>query len=371
MDWEDALDALAATGERERLLVVLDEFPELVELTPELPRMLRAWWTHVQGDTKVKLVVCGSSLRTMEAMQEERAPLFGRFDLSLLVHPFRPHETALMLEHLDPADRAAVWALLGGMPYYLAQWDQRASFRTNLGRLVTDPGGLLLNEGRWLLTSDADTGALGGATLRAIAAGRTKYTEIKDAVGAEPARTLERLIELRLVERLVPVTEDPARTRRRTYRIADNFLAFSLSVVEPFRAEIERGLGRSILGALLDALDDFSGPRWEGAFRDHLRLMATEGVLAPDVVAVGPWWSGAGDDEIDAVVLAGRRRTPVLAGEAKWAKVVDGKRVLAELRRKAAGLPGAAPDLRFALAARGSVRDRGDAIVITAEDIFG
>ncbi|MCM3885698.1 DUF234 domain-containing protein [Frankia sp. R82] len=45
------------------------------------------------------------------------------------------------------------------------------------------------------------------------------------------------------------------------------------------------------------------------------------------MVAVGPYWSTGGRNEIDAVVLAGRDRHPVLFGEARWARSVDGRRI--------------------------------------------
>jgi AAA+ ATPase superfamily predicted ATPase len=366
-DWDDALERIAALAP-EPVLLVLDEFPELVTTSPELPGVLRAFLDGTRS--RLRILLCGSAVRHMEALQEHRAPLYGRFDLTLLVHPFTPGESALMLPDLPAPMRALVYGLVGGVPLYLSWWDQAVSLRENLRRLVCRPAAPLLNEGKLVLATEVERGELPAAVLHAVAAGRTRHNEIKDWVRTEPARTLDRLIELRLIERLVPVTESEG-SRRRRYRVADNFLAFYLSLIERFRPEIERGLGDSILDVLMAAIDDHMGPVWEAAFRDHLRRLAVAGDLGPEIVAIGPYWTDDGQTEIDAVALAGRSRRPVVVGEAKWAKSIDGPRTLAELTPKASRLPGAAPDLRYILCARQSVRQPPQGVLVcTAAEIF-
>jgi AAA+ ATPase superfamily predicted ATPase len=372
VDWEDLLETLATAARDEPLLVILDEFPDLTAVSPDLENRIRAFWDRARGRTKLRLLLCGSAVRTMEAIQEERAPLYGRIDLSLLVQPFRPHEAALMLRDLSPSDRALVWGLVGGIPLYLEWWNQKASIDNNLLQLVCTPGGPLLTAGELALASELDGGELARQILYAIAAGRTKHSEIEDAVRADPARPLERLVRLGFVERMIPVTSDPRRTRLRLYRIADNFLAFGLTLVDPYRAEIERGLGRTILPVLRASLNDFLGPRYEEAFRAHLRLLAEQGQLAADVVAIGPFWKSEADPvEIDAVALAGRAREAVLVGESKWARRVDARRIRRELERKAEALPSRREPLQFAIGARETIDNvEPDILPVTAAEIF-
>jgi AAA+ ATPase superfamily predicted ATPase len=373
-DWRDILDYLARAAQDTPALLVLDEFPELIKASPALPGILRAFLDRAHGNTKLKIIFSGSAIRTIEEMREYRAPLYGRFDLTLQLHPFRPHEAGLMLTDLDPVNRARVYGLVGGTPLYLSWWNQRATFVENLLELVGRPGSPLLTEGLLVMATEVGEGEHTMGVLTAIAAGHTKHSEIRDAIGADPSRTLDRLIELRIIERLLPVTERETRSRRRIYRIADNYLAFYLGPLTRFRAEIERGLGRSIAGPLAAFSDAHMGLVFEEAFREHLRRMANEGSLGDDIVAVGSWWTDNGQQEIDAVVLAqrGLTRVPVLVGESKWASSVTASRIKAGLVRKAAVLAPDAEGLRYAICARENVEHADeDTLVVTATDIFG
>src|ERR1039457_426709 len=169
--------------------------------------------------------------------------------------------------------------------------------------------------------------------------------------------------------RVSPVTEDERRSKNRIYRIADEFLAFYLGPLSRYQPEIERGLGDSIADALLDRLDDYMGRSYEDAFRHHLRRLANTGALGPKVVAIGPWWTRDGNDEIDAIVLAERdeKRVPVLVGECKWGRRVDAGRIKATLIRKAASLTDESDLLRYCVCARDElINADADPLTVTA-----
>lgn len=133
-DWRDALRFLFARAEEAPLLLVLDEFPELLIDCRELPGLLRAELDRHGGRPRLKLLLSGSSMRAIWGMQEYRAPLYGRFDMTLQLHPFRPHEVPAILTDLSGADRAVVYGVLGGIPLYLTMWDQSESIEANLSR---------------------------------------------------------------------------------------------------------------------------------------------------------------------------------------------------------------------------------------------
>ena len=119
-------------------------------------------------------------------------------------------------------------------------------------------------------------------------------------------------------------------------------------------------------------LDDCLGPRWEEAFRRHLRVLANQGRLGDNVVPVGPYWTADGSHhvEIDAVVLAGRERAAVAVGEAKWARRADSARLRRELERKTEALPLVKEPLVYVIGAREAVEPEVDVVAVTAADIF-
>lgn len=382
VSWDDVFEVLSIAAESSPLLFMLDEFPELMAVSSGIEEELRAVWDRVGVDSSnLKFLVCGSAERVMEALQQHEHAMFARADLRLRVLPFRPHEAALMLPGASASERAKAWGVCGGIPRYLALWEDGSSFRQNIDRLICNEQGLLVSEGELVLGDEDLVGHPGKRLpeqiLRAVASGSTTYSAISGAVNsALPVRALRDLVDAHLLDRVMPVTAKNDSSKITYYRIADNFLAFWLECVEPHRSPIEQGLGATVGNVIVEAFDDYMGLRFESAFRDHLRRLASEGQLGDEIVGIGEWWRDQGapiEDpcQLDAVVLAGRRRLPVIVGEAKWSKTANGSSELGKMTRKLLESGLAKPeDIAFYVCARESVTRSDGLTGVTAADIF-
>lgn len=367
--WTAALEYLGEKARTERLVVVLDEFPYLVEAEPALPSVLQKFWDHQGQDTRLFLVLCGSAQAMMERLQQQRAPLFGRVDVRMHLRPFGYRESALFMPASAPADRAVAYSVLGGMPVYLRRWRDVQSPADNLRRLFADPVSPLVDEGEFILSSELPEAAGYFRILQAIATGSRTYGAMKDFAGIEIQRQLQRLIDIEMVERVVPVTEDPSHSKRAVYRIADNFLGFWFRFIHRHRTEIARGLGDELLDRIvLPGLSDYLGEPWEEMCRDHVRREAVRGGLPVEVSRVGRWWNRDRSVEIDVVGMRGGE--VVLAGSVKWSRTA-GAQELRALRRAAEALPNRAEHVQLALFAREQVIGVGDDVLgVTAEDLY-
>jgi hypothetical protein len=336
-DWDAALLYVTERAGSEQLLVVLDEFPYLTGSTPGLESVVQRWWDRSGRRSRVMLVLCGSAVAVMQGLAAAAAPLHQRATLSLHVRPLDYRAAGQFVERLKPAERIVAYAVCGGTPLYLEQWDDGADIRTNLVRLFGSPAAPMVDAAELVLSGELPEGKGHFRILTAVAIGKTRPGEIADYARVAVERPLKRLTTLGILERRVPALDDPDKTKRAIYRIADPYFAFWFRFIGSHRADIARGLGAALVERrILPGLDDYLGPVFEDLAREHARILAAAGELKAD--RVEGWWSTDGRFEIDLVGLSGRQVSFV--GEAKWSQRAIRREVLTRLDLHATGLPG-------------------------------
>jgi AAA+ ATPase superfamily predicted ATPase len=332
--WDDILILLAQHARQERLVVVLDEFTYLVDAHPPLASMLQRLWDRELVNTQLMLILCGSYVGMMEeAVLGYQAPLYGPRTGQYLLEPLGFHDAREFFPHYELADQVRAYAVFGGTPAYLRAVSASQTLLDNIGQRVLARGTFLYDEARFLLQQDLREPRNYFAILEAIAAGRIRLNEIKQATGLEGVSAyLGTLQGLHLVERVVPVTESqPHKSRRGLYRLRDHFFRFWFRFVHPNRTLLERGGAQGALDTLVvPQLDQFTGPVFEEVCHQFLWRLGLRGELPFVPLRVGGWWRAS--QEIDAVAVG---QDAALLAECKWSRRPVGIDILRDLERKA------------------------------------
>ena len=179
-----------------------------------MPSLLQRFWDQHGSAGRLMLVLCGSSISFMEQeVLAERSPLFGRRTGQLELLPLGYREAAGFLPRYSPEQWVQAYGILGGMPMYQVQFEDRLSLAANVQRHLFDPSALLYSEPEYLLRMELRDPGTYNSVLEAIAAGLTRHNEIADRIG-RPSTTaspyLATLERLRLIERVAPLTSRTA-----------------------------------------------------------------------------------------------------------------------------------------------------------------
>jgi len=332
--WDEALEYLGEKLAIDQLVVAIDEFPYLVEENDSLPSYLQSFVDEQLRDTDSMLVLCGSSVSTMESeVLGHESPLYGRRTGQIDVRPFSFQQAQDVIAY-DIENAIRSFAVTGGTPMYLTRFDYDQPFRENILTEILSPTAVLYNEPEFLLRTELRNPARYMSILEAIATGHTTPNEIAGATGIDSgplSKYLQTLRRLRLIDREVPVTASAKQSKRSQYRVADEFLRFWFRFVEPNRSSIREAPDIVYDGTVRPNLPDHVATTFEDVCREVVWEAIRRGDIGP-YSEVGRWWYG--EDEIDIVGLA-PDADRVLFVECKWTSDPVGHALVSKLRDKA------------------------------------
>jgi hypothetical protein len=332
--WEDIFLALAEAARNERLVVVLDEFTYLIAAHLPLASELQRLWDSTLRETKLMLILCGSYVGMMEgSVLGYRAPLYGRRTAQYLLETLAFPDARLFYPRYSREDQVRTFAVFGGTPGYLNAVTFSAPLDEVVKTQVLQRGAFLYDEVRFLLQQELRQPRAYFAVLEAIAGGRTRLNEIKQATGLEGVTAyLETLQNLLLVERIVPATEtQPHKSRRGLYRLKDHFFRFWFRFLHPNRTLLERGANELVWQSLISPqVDSFTGLVFEEICEQFLWEQGIEGKLPFLPIRSGKWWHA--NEEIDVVLIGSE---DILVAECKWTGRAVGADIFHDLQRKA------------------------------------
>ena len=332
--WGAVLDLWVAVSPQGAILV-LDEFPYLVEKDPSLPSVLQRI-ADALPPTGRKIVISGSSQRMMQGLVLKASePLYGRAKEIMPIRPLGYKWLEKAFPKMSASARLQAWGVWGGVPRYWELQEGESSVWSAVRRHVTSPLGVLYNEPQFLLQDDVGDVAQASTVLSFIGTGSHRMSEIAARMNrpaTDLSRPLQRLLDLGLIGREVPFGA-AENGKKALYQIADPFLGFWYAFVWPNWSRpdfLETSTERKAFDRIFRS---HLGIVWERLVREDLSRTWRK---------VSRWW-GTGTNrlpmELDVVAESPDGET-LLVGEAKLALTrTEFAHESAELKVKAALLP--------------------------------
>ncbi len=334
-DWETAFKYLAA--KKTKIIVVIDEFPYLVETDSAIPSTFqKAWDLHLKN-SQVYSVLLGSSISMMERTTlHYKAPLYGRRTGQLFISPFKFKELKKVFPKADFEKRLAIYSIVGGTPSYLNRFNAPDYFETVKDQMLKK-GEPLYEEVEFLLREELREPRNYFVILEALSLGKRKLSELINETGLDKgtvSRYLHILEALGITKKAIPVTEKiPEKSRKGIYRIEDNFFNFWFRLIFRNRSLLEENKIDEVLRKIKESMPELLARNYERIAQDILAEHIFHKRIPMSFEACGRWWDH--NQEIDLVAL-NHSTQEILFSEVKWSNKPVGTNIYEDLKTKAA-----------------------------------
>jgi hypothetical protein len=339
--WDEIFEKLFSFSYEERVIVVFDEFQRFSRIDNSIFSYLQKYIDMSASNSRLFLLVSGSSIGMMHQIFEYASPLYGRRTGQMFFDAFRFSALSDWFPEFPLDMRTYIYTIYGGTPKYLEEVESPV-LQDNIKTLLSGTS-VLYNEPEVLLKTELRESNTYFNILKNIASGIVRSSEIAESSGIKSTSIdyyLSILInDLDLVRKEVPVC-DKETSRKAVYRINDNFFRFWFRFIYPAFSELEIGSSERTLKKINAEIDTFTASVFEDICKQFLIEMNMNSLLPFAFEKIGRQWgkfkgeTGKNTYEIDLVAINSSTKQILLA-ECKWNKKKLGPDVIVALLNKA------------------------------------
>lgn len=328
----------------ERIVLAIDEYPYLAEDYPALSSLLQKHIDLKWKDSKLVLILCGSSMSFMEnQVLGYKSPLYGRRTAQFRLEAFRYYELKEFGWEYDAEELSLIYGITGGIAEYLSFIDGEKSIKENILNMYLEQSGRMFEEPRNLMKQELREPRMYHTILGSIAAGSSTLNEIAGKAKESTASCtyhLNALQALDIIRKETPAGEKES-SRKTIYRIKDSAFKFWYRFVFPYQTFIVNGNGEYVY-------DNFIKPQLPVFMGSVFEDMCFSYLMHPSILektpfpyfAIGRWWGNnpkeKKQEEIDICAFGA---DAVMLCECKWRNETMKPAVLDNLYRRGSLFP--------------------------------
>lgn len=338
--WNEIFENLFVHSQNNRIIVVFDEFQRFFDINKGVFSLLQEFIDKYGKDSKMFLIVSGSSIGMMHKIFDHASPLYGRRSGQLYFQPFNFFALKDWFPNY-PIDRLVeIYAIYGGTPKYLEDVESE-DIMANIQRMLSKTS-VLYNEPEILIKTEISDSHSYFNILKHISQGVSKSSEIASCSDLKTTSIdyyLNILInDMDILKKETPISKKQ-KSKKSIYLMRDNFFRFWFRYIYPNYSEIEIGNTSRIMEKIDAELSTFIGQPFEDISQQFLIELNRSNKLPFVFGKIGRQWGkfkgekGKNVYEIDIVAL-NENTKDILFCECKWKNKKTDVGVLEDLQNK-------------------------------------
>jgi len=228
----DLLEFLDAQKIENKLIIVFDDFHNVQKVDKNALTNLLTFWKKKLKNKNIHLVISSSIFFQDSFDKDINKHSNNRITLDYLDF------TAIksLFPKMNKLDQLYVYSLLGTSSSNLKYYNVQKDFTENIYNLFLSQNAFLFDYGIRVLKNEISDIGTYSSILYAISQGNTKIGDIANSLDVKSTyltRYMQKLIDMMIVKKVVPLGEDVKKSKFGRYEIVDNTLKFWFSYIYP------------------------------------------------------------------------------------------------------------------------------------------
>ena len=309
------LELICEQNIKDKLVVVLDNFQNILKIDKNALKDLDKVWNRKLKNKNIMLVISSS----IYSSTGDDAKIYGKFSKTIKLNSFEFSSVKHILPDIPKNDEMYIYSSFGTNPLYLKEYNVNKDFISNIKEKLLSKDSHFFEEGMNILKKDLSDISTYASILHAIAVGNSKIGDIADFLNLKSSyltRYLQRLVDLMLISKEVPIDEDINKSKFGRYKFDDKFLKFWFCYVYPHYSFLQENNMYQIVDFIRK---DFSKRLVQSTYKEYiLERIKSDPVkfIGFNPTKIGSWWNNK-ENELDIIAFNNKNITFI---ECQWRK---------------------------------------------------
>ena len=229
---EDLIIYLSKKKIESKIVIILENAQELLKIEKNFFINFNKYWIKYLSKLNIQFIISSALLPN----NFENLQIFKKISNVIKLESIKFNVIEDYFPNINKEEAMYIYSVFGTNPRYLSLYNPKKDFFENIKDLFLRYDSLLFNKGINLIKKDLNDLGTYCSILYAVSIGNNKIGEIASFLNLKSTyltRYLQKLIDLLIIDKNIPINDDFTKSKFGRYKINDNLLRFWFYYIYP------------------------------------------------------------------------------------------------------------------------------------------